>query len=184
MSKTTKIIVITLVAVVILSILGVGACVGLGILWFTANEEDIRSTGEQAIADGEAFGTTHNLDECVDEALDRVDRCGAFGLMCEGMAGIFMTSCLENSEPQPEFCQGVPSEHNILESAQWSLELCAEKGQPGSQPCTRAVQNIQRYCGEQRPSRTPIPQGTPERPENHQHEGSPTTEADPSNILN
>lgn len=154
-SKTTKVILIVLAAVLISGIVGIGTCVGLAAIWFDRNQDNILDAGHSAIDEGEAFGAEHTLDECVDEGLRRVDACGAFGMVCEATSGIFMTACFESSDPNPGFCDGVPSPQSIMETVQWSLAYCEEKGRPNRQPCTRVVQNIQRYCHQSRPMKAP-----------------------------
>ncbi len=132
-----------------LVLLCVLACAGLvlgGKMWFEANKDDLLAMGERAEAEGEAFGMGAAQPGCVNEAMRRVDGCGELDPLCEAEVGIFIEACLQVASPTPGFCDGVPEESSIMDSATWRLATCQNLGRGGDEACGRILGSVQKYC--------------------------------------
>jgi len=139
-SRGLKVLLITLGALVALV-----AAVGVaGYLWLRANRDRLVALGRGARTEGEAFGRGRTSSDCETESLARGDACE--GLLCEAGAQIFLEACLRTAAEPPGYCDLVPSQHKIIESARFALSRCASAGRPGDKRCGRIVQAVQRHC--------------------------------------
>ena len=121
----------------------------LGYRWFRAHGHEIREGAEKSVAEAKEFGRDKDANACVAEALNRGDKCGAFGMMCEVRTGLFMKNCIDVAARPPDFCRNVPRMTNILATVGWAKDECARRGHPNEQRCARLLQTVQRVCEEQ-----------------------------------
>ncbi len=64
---------------------------------------------------------------------------------------IFLGTCLQHSEPTPGFCDGIPSRSEmsigeIMKSANWASNKCAEAGLKNDQGCQRLFSAVREHC--------------------------------------
>lgn len=143
MSKGVKVLLIVL-GLCVLGLVGLGVA---GYLWFEANKEDLKQGFEQIQAEAEAFAANTDQHGCMTEARRRVGACGSFGPICEAKVQGFLTLCLEDARAVPDFCEGVPSKADILESAMWANGQCvADEDADATSRCARLHQAKQTYC--------------------------------------
>ena len=110
-------------------------------------QQDMEHSGEGLREEALSFASNHDQSACVDDALRRTDACGAdLNIMCHAYAGVFLTECLGGASPVAGFCDGVPVTSDVMDSVAWSMRVCAARGRPSEQPCTRLMQSIQRHC--------------------------------------
>jgi hypothetical protein len=112
--------------------------------WFNENKEKLKGVSERAKNEGAAFAYQHDADECVNEALRRLENHR--GIIEQAQNKIFLKACLEKAERAPQFCLGVPPRSEILESARWAVDRCVDKGKTGDQDCARLMQAVQEAC--------------------------------------
>ena len=129
----------------------VGACALLfatcgGIVaWLAANADRLTEQGKAAMHDGAHFGGGKQAPACVEEALRRLEQAD-LGIVGEATNKVFLEACLDVAARPPGFCDGVPPRDQILTSATWAMDRCAQGGRANSQPCTRLVGAIQEKC--------------------------------------
>ncbi|MCA9549197.1 MAG: hypothetical protein KC933_04120 [Myxococcales bacterium] len=145
MSKGVKIF------LVILSLCGV-AVVGAGVagvMWFKANFKDIEAGMKEGIAEAETFAASTDQHGCEQEALRRVGPCSELDPICSAKVALFLSACLHHAEPTPGLCDGVPAKDELLRSAAWVREQCAEPGEARTaNRCALVYQARQAYCQE------------------------------------
>ena len=134
-------VVLIVIAILVLILIGFGVA---GYFYVKQHKQEWSQATEAATREGEAFAQGKNESQCVDEAVSRIAKCGP--LPCELVTREFMNSCLQKAARSPEVCNGVPSDSNIIATAKWAVEECGRRGQPGSQTCTRLLQDLSEYC--------------------------------------
>jgi len=139
MTTTAKVLIVLGVCVFV----GVLAVVGAGVYWWTHHSRELIQAGENAMKQGSAFGKNTDNQGCLDEALSRYKQNKGLG---GGIStGLFLTSCLNDSRPTPNFCDDVPRPTEFIKAAQWQLRKCAEAGIP-DQYCRQLYGQVQQYC--------------------------------------
>lgn len=136
---------------ILLIVLGLcfGGMVGLGVaayLWVDSNKGRFKDKIMEVAEEATAFAETTDQAGCMAEAEARGKACGAFGLKCEMKAVMFLRICLEEAEPTPGFCDGVPPESDIIESAKWTLEQCGAADTVHNNRCSRLQKPRQGFC--------------------------------------
>lgn len=121
-----------------------GLGVGGVVWWFDQNKGELKARGEAAMAEGKAFAEGKLAEECVTEALRRNQQDD--GIVAGATHKMFLKACLSAAEVPEDFCASVPPRDEIMASATWALDACAERGLPGDQPCTRLVAAVQEHC--------------------------------------
>lgn len=117
-----------------------------GVVWWAVSHKDkIARDAQAAATEGKAFGATHAKGECVDEALNHLKGCGAFGLMCEANTRIRLDSCMAIAEDDG-VCSGVPKPTDLVKTMLWIPDQCTRRGQPGSQACARFMNGLSQAC--------------------------------------
>ncbi len=134
-------IILALAAIFVLVIIGFGIT---GYIYVKQHRQEWMRAGDAARRDGEVFAEGKEVSQCVDEAVRRIGKCE--GLPCEISERFFLQSCMKKAAPSPQLCANVPPRSEMLHSARWAVEECKRRGQPGSQPCARLMQEVQRYC--------------------------------------
>lgn len=70
---------------------------------------------------------------------------------------IFLGSCFSTAARSPELCTDIPPRSEIVRSARWAVDECARRGMTGSNPCSRLLGDIQKYCTEApTPAKEPV----------------------------
>jgi hypothetical protein len=138
-------IVLAVVAVFVLVAIGFAVT---GYLYVKQHKEEWLQAGNAAKKEGEAFAAGKDAAQCVDEAVSRVGKCQ--GLPCEIGVRLFLDSCTAKAAPAPQLCTNIPPRSEIMRSARWALDECRRRGLPNSQPCGRLLQEVQRYCANQK----------------------------------
>lgn len=119
MSKGWKIGLTIAASVMLLLMLGAGACV----YYFSQLGKDI----QQDLKAGERFGETADEDACLKEAFTRSK--GKNAISGTASATVFLVTCLEKSKPTPGFCNDVPSRQDKEAAKIWAGTKCQELGQ-------------------------------------------------------
>ena len=132
-----------LIAFGVLALIGI-AIVGGITWWVMANKDRLVSESRDTMAEAKAFAESHDQDACVGEGLRKVAACDGF--MCEAQTKIFTTFCLQQAEPTPGFCDGVPPTSEIMNTSRWVVAECERRGKKGNQRCSRLVQAVPEVC--------------------------------------
>ncbi len=140
MSTPVKVVLGILAGLLVLC-LGSGAA---GYFWFNSNKDRLRAEGDRARDEGRAAGQGRTPEECVELGFARFD--ASPGLVGEATARLYLSSCLRAAGADAAFCAGVPKRDELVKTAAWAVTVCAERGRPDDQPCTRFVQGLQEAC--------------------------------------
>lgn len=139
MSKGIKVLLLVLG----LCMLGMVGVVAAGYTWFQSNKDDLKQGIEELRGEAQAFGKTTDQSGCMVEAQRRAGECGAVSPICQGKVQVFVTLCLRNATPVPNFCEGVPAKDQVFDSAMWANRECENTDTPH---CARLQQAKQAFC--------------------------------------
>jgi hypothetical protein len=153
MSKALKWTLLILGVLVLLCLAGVGGFAW----WLNANKETLKADGDKAKQEGEAFGRATDANGCVTEGLRRLS--ARSGIMAKALNNLFLEHCLDVAERPSQFCDGVPPNGQIIQSAAWAVQACQERGQGGNQDCGNMMQVVQKACS--KPKQPAPPAQTP-----------------------
>lgn len=147
MSRTTKIVLIVISAVVLLALLGVGSCVAyLSCLW-QERAPEVLNQSQLAHDEGAELGREATAEQCFESALERNSGCGPLDVMCAASSRLYLGGCLDTTtRADVTFCEGAPDPMNIGASSRWMLSFCGRRGQSSNQNCTQLVTEVQRFC--------------------------------------
>lgn len=112
-------------------------------LWLNANKDQLMARGRAAEAEGTQFGKDVPEPRCVDEALSLYSK--ERSLPGTIRSSIWLRGCLKSSAFTDGFCDGVPSDDEILRSIAWRTEQCRKRGFVGGQ-CGNVLAGMQKYC--------------------------------------
>lgn len=143
MPKWLKVVLLTMLVLVLLCGIGVGA-VGF---WFNSNKDRLREDGKRLMAEAKVFGGSTDADGCVKESLRRLD--AADGFVAQAEQKVFLRGCLENTLARPDFCAGVPKMTEFMAAASWSVANCNDRGAKDPQACGRLMQAVMEHCEKQ-----------------------------------
>ena len=115
----------------------------MGAWWWTAHRSDLQQDAQIATSEGMRFGETSNEAGCLDQALMRYDACQNFS--CQLGNNLFLSACLETASSSSEFCIGVPTKDELLQTALWRQQVCAQRDRPGSF-CQALMNQVQAHC--------------------------------------
>ena len=135
--------------VIVLSIIGGLFLLGFiavagGVYWVYQNKDRLVQSVEQIGKEAKEFGAKTDNNGCLKEALARHKRDKSYTGQISTQG--FLIVCLQASEPSPGFCDGVPEQNEIMESANWTLKKCSDAGLQNDQSCQRLFGAIQAYC--------------------------------------
>ena len=116
----------------------------LGYRWLQSHKVELETQAAHVRADATAFAQGKDVDDCVAETLERVDRCD--GIICEAKTKLFLTICLEKTNVPRDTCATLPKRTEFMASATWALAECARRGRPNDQRCTRMITALQERC--------------------------------------
>jgi len=83
--------------------------------------------------------------ECVVEGVSQAGRCSSSSVACMTATNLFTSVCMEEARPSPELCTPVPDPLQVIRSARWQKDWCAEAGSPG-EACVAIARTVQRRC--------------------------------------
>src|SRR5262245_23973505 len=140
MSKTWAIVLSIIGGLFLLGLIAVAGVV----YWVYQNKDRWVQSAEQIGKEAKDFGARTDNEGCLKEALTRLKRDKSFTgqLSTQG----FLIVCLQASEPSPGFCDGVPDQDEITESANWMLKKCSDAGMQNDQSCQGLISAVQSYC--------------------------------------
>jgi len=146
MTGLVKGIIISVVVVVIIGIIAIGA----GVYWISSHSGEFLEKSKQTIAEGEKFGRDTDNQGCVTETISRHRQNP--GLSGAISTQLFLTSCLRSSRETPGFCDDVPKRTEFMKSAEWQAQQCAREGLRGDTYCPQIFSQVQTFCDTHRPS--------------------------------
>ena len=135
-----------LIIVAVLLVLLVIGIVGAGAIWWSKNKDTLIAKGKATIEEGKEAGRTSDNQGCVDKGIARYKP--ERGFYAAIGTSLFMQTCLQGSRPTPGFCDEVPGETSIRESARWTIEQCARVDLSGDKFCHQLFQPVQKFCEE------------------------------------
>jgi hypothetical protein len=136
-------VVLVIVAVGLLGLMAIGFA---GYSWMKSNKDRFLEIGKRAKADAARFAATHDGEQCLQEALRRIDQ--AKGIMAQAELKVFLSLCLDEARESPGMCDGVPPDGEIMRSVAWAADKCTQLGRSGDQRCKGLVTGIQKHCDE------------------------------------
>ena len=147
MSKVWVIVLSIIGGLFLLAIIAIGGIV----YWVTQNKDRWIHSAEQFGKEAKEFGAKTNNEGCLKEALSR--HKGDKSITGRISTQIFLKVCLEESEPSPGFCDGVPEKGEIIKSVNWTLKKCSDAGLQNDQGCQQIFNAVKEYCqrSKQRP---------------------------------
>ncbi len=138
-SRTAKIIIISITSVVLL----ITVIVGIGIYVGAKYSKELLGNSKAALLEGTEFGKQTDNNGCVKEAILRHKKAPGFQAAIAN--NLFLRGCLETSQPSEGFCDNVPPANEIMKSVQWQLQKCKEADIPNNYGAQLFGQ-IQQYC--------------------------------------
>jgi hypothetical protein len=106
-----------------------------------------------ARAEGNVYATQHDADGCVSDGLRRMN---SSGLGSEAATQAFLRACLAIAPRPPGFCASVPPKDEIMKSAHFGIQFCAQRGRGGDRSCARIfAQVLPEACSVPAPSTRP-----------------------------
>ena len=125
---------------VLLVIAGVAA-----VAWYVrTHKDDLLAQAREVRADGAKAGKDLSEGRCVDDALSRYsnDR----GVIGGVRTRVWLSGCLEASQPTEGFCSGVPPESEFMRTVTWRVDQCRARGLAGDSTCPNILAEVQQYC--------------------------------------
>ena len=140
MSKTWAIVLSIIGGLFLLGIIAIGGIV----YWVYQNKDKWVQSVEQLTKEAKEYGAKTNNEGCLKEALSR--HKSDKSITGRISTGIFLGICLQQSEPSPGFCDGVPAKGEIMKSSTWALKKCSDAGLQNDQGCQQIFNVVQSYC--------------------------------------
>lgn len=125
---------------VLLVIAGVAA-----VAWYVRTHgDDLLAQAREVRSDGVKAGKDLTEERCVDDALSRYsnDR----GVIGGVRTRVWLSGCLEASQPTEGFCSGVPPESEFVRTAKWQVDQCRSRGLADDSTCPNILAEVQQYC--------------------------------------
>jgi hypothetical protein len=151
MSKGWKIALSIAAAVLLLMMLGAGAC----IYYFSQIGKDVK---QDQVA-GERLGETADEDACLKEAFARTKGKSMIAGTASGT--VFLGACLQKSKPSPGFCDSVPSREDKEGTRTWAEAKCRDLGESNI-TCGAIFGIVINHCQKGERSAEPTPEPTKE----------------------
>ncbi|MGH9769910.1 MAG: hypothetical protein ACREAB_21000, partial [Blastocatellia bacterium] len=126
-----------------LFLLGIIVVGGL-VYWVSQNKDKWIQSAEQLGKEAKEFGAKTDNEGCLNEALARHKRDKS--ITGRISTQIFLSVCLQQSEPSPGFCDGVPPKGEMMKSINWTLKKCADAELQNDQDCRTMFSAVQEYC--------------------------------------
>lgn len=113
--------------------------------WWKDNAEKLQEAGMVAFDEGRQAGAGLRESGCVEKAAERhrVDaNRSVFGTV---RTNLFFRACLDASQPEAKFCDGVPAQGEMLATGLWAGQRCAKLGFTDSY-CAQILSQVVEYC--------------------------------------
>lgn len=143
MSRAAKIIITLVLSFIVLA----ASTIGFGLYWWSYHSHELIEAGEKQIDQGQEFGKKGDEQGCLDEAITRYKASPGFTGSIS--TSLFLSSCLEESRPTPDFCDQVPGQSEILNSVRWQREQ-AKKAGIDDQYGRQLFSQVQVHCDQQK----------------------------------
>lgn len=132
-----------LIGCAVILVIAIAVAIGVG-YYVRSHSAEWLEQGKAIRTEGTSFGAKAAEPQCLSEAMARYrsDR----GMRSGIKQGVWLGGCLETSSIDPQFCTDVPPEAELLRTAAWRNERCAEFGMKGDTVCPSILQQMQRYC--------------------------------------
>ncbi|MDX2043718.1 MAG: hypothetical protein SF097_21050 [Acidobacteriota bacterium] len=153
MSKGWKIGLTIIAAIMLLMMLGAGAC----FYYFSQIGDQVREDQKAA----EKLGETADEQACLQEALARTE--GKNAIAGAATATVFLSTCLRKSRPSRGFCDGVPTGEDKDATRKWAESKCQSLGQ-GNITCGAVMGAVIGHCQQRGSDPPPPPTAKPEEP--------------------
>ena len=126
-----------------LALFALCALVGGGGAWLLWQRYGSSVTGEldRITADAKAFASEHEQEQCVPEALARLEACD--GVWCSVQTPIFTRECLRGAKPSPGLCDAVPD--SLASAVFWPTSTCADLDVE-QEVCQRILRELLKVC--------------------------------------
>lgn len=151
MSKGWKIGLTIIAAIMLLMMLGAGAC----FYYFSQIGEQVKEDQKAA----EKLGETADEQACLHEALARAE--GKNAIAGAASATVFLSTCLRKSRPSRGFCDGVPASDDREATRRWAESKCKELGKEGI-TCGAIIGAVIGHCQNRGSDPEPSPTSSPE----------------------
>ena len=129
----------------IAGVLSVAAMAGGAWWWWTENREKLQDAGAAAFDEGRKAGATLRESGCVDKAIERhrvAENRTIFGTI---RTNLFFRACLDASQAEAAFCDGVPEKGELVATGVWAGQSCLKAGFTDSY-CGQIFSQIGEYC--------------------------------------
>jgi hypothetical protein len=151
MSKGWKIALSIAAAVLLLMMLGAGAC----IYYFSQIGKEVQQDQKA----GERMGETADEDACLKEAFARTK--GKNVITGAAAGSVFLGSCLQKAKASPDFCDGVPSSQDKEGTRTWAEAKCKDLGESNI-TCGAILSVVISHCQKGDRGAEPTPESTKE----------------------
>ena len=123
-----------LLAVLLVSIVGVGVCVYLGFHWVMQNKDTLAS----AVGEGKKYGEGKTVGQCVNASLAKLNG----DLTSRLTATVFNAACLQSASDTATECATIPT--GMFNRALWAKNKCGSH--PDPQGCQQIYQSVWQHC--------------------------------------
>ena len=136
-----------IVGLVVISLASVVFIVAQGLSWFRDTSDHLEKNRFAIEAKAKHLARA-GLDGCVDGTIGSASQCGAMGVRCILEQNEIADTCYRMvANPDPQFCDGVPSQLNTYGAKEWGAAECKRRGQPANEACITFVsKSVTRYC--------------------------------------
>jgi hypothetical protein len=119
--------------------------IAVGGWWLMRNKDRMVDRVRGVVTEGTQWGRGREDTACLERGFAKTDDCGAFRLDCRVEAGVFLRACLSAAEPTVDFCEGVPSPDDAVDSIAYRLKECTARGR-ASDDCGQVLAVVQSHC--------------------------------------
>lgn len=138
---------VILIILGIFLLLGVVAIIG-GVVWWNKSGKGMFEGAVQAVQDGQKYGRSTDNKGCVSEGVKRfkTDTSLTGTISAKG----FVSGCLQTSDSNPTFCDGVPGQFEFSDVARWETDQCRQNGLGGEQNCPQVFAAVVEHCNKRK----------------------------------
>ena len=123
----------------------VAAMAGGAWWWWTVNQEKLQDLGAAAFDEGRRTGATLRESGCMDKAVERHRIADNRSILGTVHTNLFFRACLDASQPEAAFCEGVPAKGEMVATGVWAGRQCLKAGFTDSY-CGQIFSQIPDYC--------------------------------------
>jgi hypothetical protein len=131
---------LALVALVGAALIGGGAW-----YWWSRYGGEYIDAGKQAIEEGRESGRKLDESGCLKAAIERHKAEASYSMSAAIRNDLWLTACLDASQAQLKFCEGIPSDDDVLAASLWATSTCLNLGLSDSH-CGNLVGKAVKYC--------------------------------------